>query len=71
MEGVDDLYVIFFLSLLSPSLVLADTKVPGAEIYILQQKHFHSPREALEGFLPDLLTSTVPISIFNCHCSQV
>lgn len=31
MEGVDDLYVIFFLSP-SPSLVVADTKVPGAEI---------------------------------------
>lgn len=42
--------VIFFLSL---SLVVADTKVLGAEIYILQYKHFLSPREAIEGFLPD------------------
>lgn len=50
--GFDDLDVIFFLSLsvsFSPSLVVANTKVPGAEMYILQQKHFHFPREALEG----------------------
>lgn len=55
--------MIFFLSL-SPSLFCCRKHQGTRSRDILQQKHFHSPREALEGFLhPIVLTSTVPIPI--------